>query len=109
MLKVYIASPYRIGDKEANVRRQMDMADRLITAGFCPFVPLYTHFQQTYCPRQEELDWLLQDFEWLKVCHVLLRLDGESEGADAEVDLAKSLKIPVVYSFEELRQWAGTR
>ena len=46
--------------------------------------------------------WLAYDMEWLKVCDCVLRLDGESPGADKEDELAKKLGIPVYYSIGEL-------
>lgn len=101
MIKVYIASPYTIGDVAINVKRQIDCADQLMTLGFCPFVPLYSHFQHMVHPRPYQ-DWIKFDKEWLSVCDCVLRLQGESEGADNEVSLAKQLKIPVVYSIQEL-------
>lgn len=101
MKKVYIASPYTLGDVAVNVRRQMECADSLIDLGFVPFVPLYTHFQHMYSPKNWDV-WLEQDLEWVKVCDILLRLDGESTGADIEVKTAKEAGIPVVYSVTEL-------
>lgn len=40
MVKVYVASPYTLGDVAVNVKAQMDAADKLISLGFAPFVPL---------------------------------------------------------------------
>lgn len=41
--------------------------------------------------------------QWVESCDCLLRLDGESKGADIEVSRAKELKIPVFYSIDELK------
>jgi len=41
--------------------------------------------------------------EWITVCDCVLRLEGESPGADAEVVLAKKKGIPVFYSIDELK------
>jgi hypothetical protein len=101
MIKCYIASPYRKGDMALNVKRQMDTADELMNAGFCPFTPLLTHFQHIAHPRPES-DWLEQDREWVLVCDALLRLPGESVGADGEVDLAFKRGIPIFYSIQDL-------
>jgi hypothetical protein len=40
--------------------------------------------------------------EWLKSCDCVLRMSGDSPGADKEVMLAEVLAIPVYYSIEEL-------
>lgn len=99
--KVYIASPYTLGDVAVNVRRQMVIADQLITLGFVPFVPLYAHFQHMFLPRPYE-EWLEIDKEWLVVCNCVLRLDGKSKGADVGVALATDKNIPVFFSVDEL-------
>lgn len=101
MIKVYIASPYTIGDVAVNVRKQMEIADQLMNLGFAPFVPLYSHFQHMMYPRPYE-DWIKFDKEWVICCDVLLRLNGESKGADGEVELAKSNNIPIFYSIIDL-------
>lgn len=99
--KVYIASPYTKGDVAVNVKRQLDMADELMTLGYCPFAPLYSHFQHMAHPRPYT-DWIAIDLEWVPACDVVLRLDGDSSGADGEVAFAKARGIPVVYSLSEL-------
>lgn len=104
MVKIYIASPYTLGDVAVNVKRQMDVANILIEEGFAPFVPLYSHFQHMAHPRPYE-DWIKLDLEWVESCDCLLRLDGESTGADGEVLYAKELGIKVFYSLTELIQY----
>ena len=101
MIKVYIASPYTKGDPAVNVKIQIDMADELITKGFAPFVPLYSHFQHMHHPRPYE-DWLKLDLEWIKSCDCVLRLSGESSGADKEVEFAEKNNILFFYSIEDL-------
>jgi len=93
-IKVYIASPYTKGDVAVNVKRQIDWVNELMDMGYAPFAPLYSHFQHMVYPRPYE-DWTEIDMVWVLACDCLLRLDGESSGADAEVELAKSAGIPV--------------
>lgn len=100
-VRVYIASPYTVGDVAVNVKTQIDMVDRLMTLGFAPFAPLYTHFQHMAHPRPYA-DWLAMDLEWLAACDVVLRLPGASDGADNETAHAHALHIPVVQSLDEL-------
>lgn len=104
--KVYIASPYTKGDVAVNVKTQLDCVDELMNLGYAPFAPLYSHFQHMAHPRPYE-DWLSIDLEWVASCNILLRLPGESSGADREVEHAKSLGIPVVYGVDELLQWTS--
>jgi len=98
-MKVYIAAPYTNGDTIQNVRRVIDFADSLASCGLVPFIPHLTHFWHFVHPHDIEF-WYKYDLEWLRNCDVLIRLSGESKGADAEVELAKTLGIPVVYSFD---------
>lgn len=104
MIRVYIASPYTIGDQAVNVRRQIDCANILMDAGFAPYAPLMTHFHHMIHPR-EYSDWLKQDFCWIKACDCLVRLDGESKGADLEVEFAKNNNIPVFFSVDEMKKF----
>jgi len=101
MIKVYIASPYTKGDVAVNVKTQMDTADELMNKGFVPFTPLYSHFQHMAHPRPYE-DWLKLDFEWIPVCDCILRLPGDSSGADNEVEFAITNNILVFYSLNDL-------
>lgn len=103
MIKVYIASPYTLGDVAVNVKRQIDCADELMNIGFLPFAPLYSHFQHMIHPRPYE-DWIQIDLEWVEVCDCVLRLEGESHGADGEVLYAKQLGKPVFKSIEKLKE-----
>jgi len=100
--RIYIASPYTKGDPAVNVKRQLDAADEIVGMGGAPFVPLLSHFQHMAHPRPYET-WTALDLEWVKLCDAVLRLDGESAGADAEVEYAGSLGIPVFTSLEVVR------
>jgi len=99
--KIYIASPYTIGDVAVNVKRQIDTANDLMNAGFSPFVPLLCHFQHMAHPRDYE-SWMDNGLLWLEHCDAVLRLDGESKGADIEVQFANDCGIPVYFSFNQL-------
>ena len=101
MKKVYIASPYTKGDVAVNVRRQLEVANELMDIECCPIVPLFTHFQHMMFPRPYE-DWMAIDMEKIKGCDYLMRLEGESSGADREVEFAKSLGIRVVRSVQDI-------
>ncbi len=98
---VYISSPYTIGNKDLNVLRQIDMHSELMDLGFIPFTPLLVHYVDAYHGRSYE-SWMDYDLKWIEKCTCVLRLPGESKGADIEVARAKELGIPVFYSVEEL-------
>jgi hypothetical protein len=106
MYKVYIASPYTVGDQALNVRKQMQTSNTLIGLGYVPFSPLLMHFQHMLYPRPYQT-WMFLDLEWLATCDIVLRLPGTSKGADMEEKRANELNIPVVYSIDELNQHFG--
>jgi len=99
--KVYVACPYTKGDMGVNVKNSIDVTEDLIEAGFIPFNPLYSHFQHMAHPRPYD-HWLAIDLEWINVCDCVLRLPGESTGADIETNYANENNIPVYYSINEL-------
>ena len=101
MIKVYISSPYSLGSVELNVRKQIDASNELMNNGIAAFVPLLYHYQEIIHTRDYD-DWMNMLICWLPVCDCLLRLPGESKGADVEVAKAIELDIPVFYSIEEL-------
>ena len=101
MIRVYIASPYTIGDKDENVKVQLDAASELIDRGYAPFAPLLSHFIHLHHEKDYNV-WLNQCFEWIPQCDCMLRLPGTSNGADKEVIYANELGIPVFYSHNEL-------
>lgn len=108
MIAVYIASPYTKGDIAVNVRESFLVADELVKLGYAPFPPLFAHFWHFLSPKSYET-WAALDMEWVLRCDCLLRLPGESSGADAEVAFAIENNIPVFYSISELMQWTGER
>jgi hypothetical protein len=101
--RIYIAGPYTKGDVAVNVRNAFEAASRLADLGFAPFVPHGTHFWHMMFPRPYEF-WLELDNEFLPCCAAVLRLPGESSGADKEVQLASKLGIPVFTSIDRLTE-----
>ena len=101
MKKIFIAGPYTKGDVAVNVNNHMRAHSLLMDAGFAPFNPLLFHFQHMAHPRPYE-DWTKLDNEYLLVCDAVLRLSGESKGADAEVKLARKNGIPIYYNINKL-------
>ena len=105
---VYIACPYTKGDVAENVANSMHAWDQLYDAGFIPFNPLFSHFQHLHRQRPYQ-DWTRYDNAWIPKCDAILRLPGESSGAEKEVSLAWSIGSPVFHSFAELCEWADQR
>ena len=101
MKRVYVAGPYTQGDVAQNVRAAYAAADRLANAGIAPFVPHHTHFWHMLFPRPYG-EWLKLDLAFLPCCDAVLRLPGDSHGADGEVAEAKAAGIPVFFDIEQL-------
>jgi len=102
---IYISSPYSIGNQADNVRRQVMVANELLGMGFIPFCPCL-HLWHLITPKLQR-EWLDIDLALLPRMDGLLRLPGESQGADNEVALALKLGIKVYYSIGEIREIVG--
>ena len=100
MKHIFIAGPYA-GDQAINVRQALAAADKLWYHGYIPYVPHLTHFWDFAAPHQRSA-WLAYHTNWLRRCDALLRLPGDSVGADEEMDLAITLDIPVFIAISAL-------
>lgn len=92
-IRVYIAAPYSSNPVEGT-RRALYIGDRLLSHGFIPFIPHLSLFWDLIYPHPVE-HWYEYDLEWLRQCHELIRLPGESKGADREVIQALSMGLKV--------------
>ena len=106
--RIYVAGPYTNGDVAVNVRTAYQAANQLAELGFAPFVPHATHFWHMLFPRPYNF-WLELDNQFLPCCAAVLRLPGQSKGADAEVKLAESLGIPVFNDIDKLAEFFKQR
>lgn len=94
-MKIYVAGPYTKGDVALNVRKAIKAGDLLLKDGHTPFVPHLAHFWHLVCPGPYE-QWTRLDLAWLPMCDAIVRLPGESVGADTEITIAKQLGIQVL-------------
>jgi hypothetical protein len=101
MKRIFISGPYTLGDVAQNVKGAMEVANELIELGYAPFCPHLTHFLHLNHAQPYE-KWLEIDVSFLRVCDAVIRIPGESTGADSEVRIASELGIPVFYSKQEL-------
>ncbi len=109
-MRVFISGPYTKGDVALNVRNAIHAADAVLVLGHHPFIPHLTHFWHLVSPKPYE-EWLAIDLVWLNKCDCLIRLPGESNGADKEVAEARRLGMPVyegVEAFAALTTSAAT-
>lgn len=103
---VYISGPLTSGTSGRafieNVAAALDAGITMLERGAVPLVPHTNILMGLRAPHIEYETWLAQDLALLRRCDALLRLPGESAGADREVGEAHRLGIPVYYSVETL-------
>jgi len=99
---IYIAGPYTHPDPVQNTHCACKIADELIFDGFIPYIPHLTLLWHLITPRNAQF-WYDYDDRLLERCDALLRIPGDSVGADKEVLWAEELGIPVFYSIGELK------
>ncbi len=100
--RVFVCSPYTKPDPAININNSVKVFGKLLDDGKCiPINMLWTHFYHCIQPRSYE-DWLAYCISFIPLCQAILRLPGESSGVDREVEIAKSLGIPVFDSIEDL-------
>jgi hypothetical protein len=105
---VYISGPISIGNMVINARKAMDVFDHLIKLGYTPICPHWSIFQEFAYPETCTYEyWLEYDKQLLERIDCILRLPGESKGADIETAHAKVLGIPVFHDIEELKRWGN--
>jgi len=103
---LYLSGPYTLGDTALNVRNAIEAGDTLISEGYVPFIPHLSHFQHLICPRNYE-DWMSLDLQWIERCDALIRLPGESSGADREMVKADELGKPVFLGLNSFLKQEG--
>jgi hypothetical protein len=80
----------------------------LLQAGFAVLNPMPTGVLPfAWCGAVSHAEWLESDFAWIICADFVVRLPGESVGADAETNFAEIYDIPVVYvkDLEMLSAW----
>lgn len=109
---VYIAGPITKPDPIANTNTAVLLSDELYTSGVC--VPLIPHMNLVWhlIKPHPNAYWYEYDLHLLRRCDGLLRLPGESVGADLEITAAKLADIPVFYwddwtARQEFLDWCG--
>jgi len=96
-----------VGEPGPNLHAAASVAADLLLAGCNPVVPHVTwilHAIRPDVPVEAWTDWCLSV---LARCDALYRLDGESVGADRELERAKELGIPVFRSIDGIGLWWG--
>ena len=91
---VYIAGPYTNEDPVINTRKTIDAWKTLTDAGYAAIVPHLSLLLHLVYPHESDF-WYEQDLQILERCDILLRLPGDSWGADREMEVARERGILV--------------
>lgn len=99
---VYISGPYTIGVTDGHVRKACMVWESLRDEGLCtPVCPHWSFLQAVIWPLSHE-QWIEYDLEILARCDAVLRLPGESKGAELECQYAQQNGIPVFLTLSQL-------
>lgn len=93
--KVYISGPISLGSKTENFAQFMHAQRALIEAGFAPLNPGLT-MHEGIAKAFDHETWLEVDLPWVEAADLLIRLPGESKGADREVRAAIEAGVEVL-------------
>lgn len=103
---VYVAAPYTRPDPVENTHLLIAQVDQIAEEGIVtPIAPHLTLLWHLVRPRTIDF-WYAYDLATVARCDALLRLPGDSTGADNEVNFAEERGIPVFRDKADLYQWA---
>jgi nucleoside 2-deoxyribosyltransferase len=103
---VYLAGPYTKPEPVENTVLACKLATKLVKDNVVtPIIPHLTMLWHLTDPQPYQF-WLDYDVECLRRCDALLRIPGESAGADAEEKVAREEGIPIFHTTESLYAWA---
>lgn len=112
MKRIYVAGAYSGPDVITildNMRKGMRLSTEVMIAGYAPFVPWFDfHFQLMI--REGEIITLRQYYDysiaWLSVSDAVIVVPNweNSTGTKKELEIARSMNIPIVYSLDELKE-----
>lgn len=116
--RIYLAGPISKGDLAENINQATRAFLALMRAGLAPLCPHWSPYAggaivhpttATVYALAERLpagtthqDWMGVDLPWVAAADAVLRLPGESVGADQEVAEAERLGIPVFHEITTL-------
>ena len=95
---VYISGPISKGDRADHITRAVEAFRWLIELGYAPLCPQLSIYAEDWhaCEFSHET-WMEVDLAWLAHAEIVIRLEGESVGADIEVEAALARGARVVY------------
>ena len=107
---VYVAGPISKGDTLLNIRNGIRTGTELIKRGYVPYIPHNDFIQYILDPEALDYETILAcDLAWVERCDALLRLPGESPGADREVAHAMEHSLFVARHIDYLDEYNAGR
>jgi len=106
-VRVYLSSPITLGDRNRNLYVACRAQKSLMEKGYAawnPVLSMLAPFAWEKNPRITHETWIECDLAWVAVADCVLRIPGESRGADIECDYARCRGIPVYNSIAEVRK-----
>jgi hypothetical protein len=104
---VWLNWPYSNPDPVENTHKAIKIGDELLASGLViPMIPHLTHTWHLVSPKPYP-EWLELDLHLMALCHAVYRFPGASSGADAEVEEAELLALPVFKFKSALYGWAA--
>lgn len=105
---VYISGPMTGDGTPEEMRRNVlaawEIFKLLIDRGFSPLCPHFSGLVPDHGDLTRE-EWVANDLHWVGKADAMLRLHGDSDGADDEVLHASHCGIPVFSTVEQLEAW----
>jgi hypothetical protein len=93
---LYVAGPYRKPDPVANTHAVCRVAMQIYErTRWCPVVPHLSLLWHAVTPRVDDF-WLDYDLHLMRKCDAVVRLPGDSPGADAEIVEAERLGMMIL-------------
>ena len=119
-MMILIAGPYRSGTGDdpvkmaANLKRLEEASWPLFRAGHVPMIGEWVALPIWQVAGGREVGDALYDEilhptagRLIQLCHAVLRLEGDSKGADNDVRLARERGIPVYFRLEDVPGYTG--
>ena len=105
--RCYLSCPITKGIRTENFARACNTQAALMDKGFAVLNPALSMLHPDAWTIPHAV-WIENDLPWVSVCDVVLRLPGESAGADEETRFAESQGIPVFTRWHDLMAWLQT-
>lgn len=96
MTVVYLSGPMSQGDRSHNAFLFLRAHETLMDRGYAVINPGLTYFLP-WAGTKPHAAWIAADLPIVERCDLVVRLPGESVGADMEVEHAKKHGIPVLF------------